>query len=95
MTYTPITTKVHQSLDVHRDFTAKVTFNSEFCNSCTNRIDLIFTQLLYLNLLLNSGFLADIGCSSAANTVDGSQCDNSMFTIRYVDSCNSSHLLLS
>jgi hypothetical protein len=32
MTHTAITTKIHETLDVHRDFTTQITLNDEFSN---------------------------------------------------------------
>ena len=47
MAETPVATDVHQALDVHRGFAAKVTFNGELRNLITNFFE-ITIRLIFL-----------------------------------------------
>ncbi len=88
VTQAAIATQVHQTLDVHVDFAAKVTFSGELCNFATQLFDLLVGQILDLCRRVDPGGGANGLRRGATNTVDVGQRDNSMLVIWNVDSCN-------
>ena len=58
MTYTPITTNIHQSLDVELHFTSKLAFYAIFCSdNLANLTSLFIRPILYFRIKVDTGFL--------------------------------------
>ncbi len=51
----PITAKVHQAFDVHRDFAPEVTLDNEIGNGRSQFGDFGFCQILHCHLRINAG----------------------------------------
>ena len=91
MTQTAVATEVHQTLDVHVDFAAQVTFGGQLGHLVAQRIDLLFAQFLDLYYRADASGSADALCGGATYTIDVGQRDNSVLVIRNVYACNTGH----
>ena len=95
MADTAITTEVHQSLDIHGNRTAQVTFNGVLADRPANRLDFRLGQILDLYVRLDASVLANPARSDAPNAIDGCQCNRRVLVRRYVnsgDTCPLDHL---
>ena len=88
MTQTAVAAQVHQALDFHVDFTTQVTLGINLGNLCTQQFNLLVTQIFNFYRRVNPGRCTNLLCSSATNTKDVGQRDNSMLVIRNVYACN-------
>ena len=73
MTQATITTKIHQTLDVHRDLAAEVTLNSEFTDLFAKAIHFAIGQFLDLGRPFDTDRLANLLCAGPTNAVDRRQ----------------------
>jgi hypothetical protein len=92
MTYTAVAAQIHQTLDAHRDFTTKVTFDGVFTDLGSELFQYIFWQITDLLGLFNTGSRTDLLRTSATNAIDIGQTYDSMFVRWNINSCYSSHL---
>jgi len=61
MTQAPITTYVHQALDIHRDFPPEVALNTHFfINDFADAINLIIGQVAHAGVRINIGSSQDL-----------------------------------
>src|SRR5690554_1899843 len=91
MTQTTIATQIHETLDIHVDPTAQVTFSITLGNLITQQINLLLAQILDFNTGLNASAGTNLLCLGLTDTKDIGQRDNSMLVIRDVDACNTGH----
>src|SRR3990167_8202061 len=91
MTQAAIATQVHQALDFHVHFTTQVTFGIHLGYFATQLLDLLVREIFDLYRRINAGSCTDYLCSSATNTKDVGQRDNSVLVIRNVYACNTGH----
>ena len=91
MTQTTIATEVHQALDVHRNFTAQVTFNGELAHFVTQTVHVRIGQVLHFGGTTNAGCITDLLCASAADAINRRQGDSGMLMVRNVYPCNTGH----
>jgi hypothetical protein len=92
MTYAPVAAEIHQAFDVHGYFPPKVAFHGVPGYSRANRINLLFAQLNNLFARFNTGFSANVSSTGTTDTINRSQRDYCVFSIRDVDSSYTSHL---
>ena len=88
MTQTAIATEVHQTLDFHVDFATQVTFSGELRHFATQLFNLLVAQILDLSGWVYPSNCANFLRSSATNTIDVGQRDNSVLVIWNVNACN-------
>src|SRR5690606_36605668 len=91
MTQTTIATQIHETLDVHVDHAAQVTFRGVLGDVYTQLITLLLAQIADLGAGLNASGGTDLLCLGLTDTIDLGQRDNSMLVIRDVDACNTGH----
>ncbi|AFJ59627.1 hypothetical protein ALP29_100262 [Pseudomonas syringae pv. avii] len=91
MTQTAIATEVHQTLDFHVDFATQVTFSGELRHFATQLFNLLVAQILDLSGWVYPSNCANFLRSSATNTIDVGQRDNSVLVIWNVNACNTGH----
>ena len=77
MTQAAVATQVHQALDLHVDVTTQVTFGGELRDFATQGFDLLVAQILDLSGWVYTSVCTDLLCSSATDTIDVGQRDNS------------------
>jgi hypothetical protein len=71
MAQTTIAAKIHQSLDVHGYFTAKVAFHHvALIDSLANTDDLLFGQLIHTTAFFNANRPTDLDRLMVTNSMD-------------------------
>jgi hypothetical protein len=63
VTQTTVATKVHQALDIHRDFATQVTFNGELAHFVTQTIHVRIGQVLHFGGAINTPAASQIFCA--------------------------------
>src|SRR5690606_18173195 len=91
MTQAAVATQVHQALDLHVDFAAQITFNDELGHFAAQQFDLLVGEILDFCCRIHTGSGADGLRTSATDTIDVGQRDNSVLVIRNVNACNTGH----
>src|SRR5690606_29040018 len=91
----PVGTEIHQALDVHRHFTAKIALDRELGDLRAQGFDLGFGEVLDLGFRLDASRGADFCGASAADTVNRGQRDDGMLVNRNIDASYTGHLLPS
>jgi hypothetical protein len=86
-----IATQIHQSLDIHGDFPAQITFYRELSYLGAQRIHLLFSQVTDLVVLLDSRRGTQALRLRTAHTEDVGQRNYRMFMIWYIDTGYTSH----
>ena len=86
MPETAITAQVHQTLDVHCDFTAQVTFHRDFPNFGANALDFRFGQVPDLRFGRDTGGAAYLEGAGFPDAIDVRQANPGVLLNRYVDS---------
>src|SRR5690606_8408373 len=86
-----VATQVHQTLDLHVDFAAQVTLGGELGDFATQQFDLLVAEIFDFRCRIDTGSCTDVLRSSATDTVDIGQRDNSVLVIRNVNACNTGH----
>lgn len=84
MAQTTVATEVHQTLDVHCDFAAQITFNSEFADFVTQTIHVRIGQVFHFCRTNDAGRITDFLCAGTADAEDRSQSDFCMLMVRNV-----------
>ena len=98
MTKTTVATDVHQSLDIHRGFTAQVTFNGELLNLLANFFQIAIRKILDLLAVSDASSFANFASAGASNAKDSGQTDFRVLVRRNVnasDTCHMRPLILS
>jgi hypothetical protein len=96
MPETAVTTEIHESLDVHVDLATKVTLDLEvLVDALADLLDVGVIEILGAFALGDTGDLADLLRMMRADPVDVLQRNHRMFATREVDTCDTSHVLLS
>src|SRR6266852_3507468 len=96
MTQSPITTQVHQALDVHRHFASQVAFDlAGAFNHLANPFDLVLVQILGPGHQVDSRRRADVVSGFLSDPVNVLKRDDDPLLRRQVDSGNASHLIRS
>src|SRR5690554_4244421 len=93
MTQTTIATQVHETLDVQRHITTKVTFYGVLANLSTQGVYLFRGEILNLGGRRDAGSSTDLLCTRTANPEDIGQRDRRMLVVRDIDACNTGHQL--
>ena len=88
MAQTAVAAQVHQAFDFHVDFTTQVTFSGELCHFATQLFNLLVAQIFDLSGWVYPSLCANFLRSSATNTKDVGQRDNSVLVIWNVNACN-------
>src|SRR5512139_1538729 len=91
MTEAAIAAEVHQTLDVHGDFTAQVALYRELSHAFTQTLDFGLGQILDLRGLSNASRLADLAGRGPADTINGGQRDDRVLMIRDINPSNTGH----
>jgi len=86
-----VRTKIHESLNIHRRFSAEIAFNGKFRYDVSEFRNLWFTQVLNLHFRIDFRNLARKPCAAMSNTEDMRQGDCHLFTGRNIDPCYTSH----
>jgi hypothetical protein len=93
---TTVATEIHQSLDVHVDLTTKVAFDLEvLVDALADLLDVGVVEILGALALGNPRNLTDLLRVMRADSVDVLQRNHRMFPTWKVDTCDTSHVLLS
>src|SRR6056297_900779 len=87
----PVTTEVHQALDIHADFASKIAFDAECGDGVTQLFLVGFGQIPNLHLRGDRALLAYLERAGATNAVNLGQCDPGMLVGLQINSCNTSH----
>jgi hypothetical protein len=94
MTQATIAAEIHEALDVHRDFTAKIAFNLEiFVDEFADLQQLGFKQLVDALVRLKAGAGANIERELRTNAVQIPKGNVKRFLIRNIYTCNTRHAL--
>ncbi len=93
MAHAAVATQIHQTFDVHRDFTTQIAFDDEFTYFIAQLFQFAVIQIFDLFVGSYTCGVADFLCAWAANTVDGGQANNSVLMIWDINPCNTCHLL--
>ena len=91
MAQTAIAAQVHQTLDVHRHFTAKVAFDDKLAHLFTQALQLRLGEILDLGGTDNAGSVTDFLRARTTNAINRRQRDLGMFVIRNVYPSNTGH----
>src|SRR5258706_1347398 len=89
--HAPVTTEVHEPLDVHRRLAAQVPLDGELGNLLAQLVHLGVGKVLDLRGVLHPGRVADLARARTAHAEDRRQRDRRMLVIRNVDACNTCH----
>ena len=93
MTQTAVAAQIHQALDVHRNFTAQITFNMVIAIDCfTNLQDFRIGQLIDATLCRDADLLDDFLRKLLTNPVNVLKRDNNALVRRDVDASDTSHV---
>ena len=98
MAETTVATDVHQALDVHRGFTAQITFDGELSDLVANFFQITVREVLDLLGVLDATGFANLASAGTTNAIDGGQANLSMLMRRNIDAsdtCNMRPLILS
>ena len=82
MTYATVTTQIHESLDVHRNFAAQITFDIELAHFAAQCVEISFTELLNLGVRVHTRCRTHFSRGGPPNAKDGGQRDNRMLVVR-------------
>jgi hypothetical protein len=89
MAQTPVTTKVHQPFDVHRNFATKITFDLEILvDGFTNPAQFIIGKVIHPTLGRDSNVRAYFSRGRMTDTMDISECNNDSLTGRNINASN-------
>jgi hypothetical protein len=92
MTHATVTTKIHQALDAHRDFTTQIAFDCNLAYFITQTLQVTVRQLFDLDGTLNTSAIAYFLCACATDPVNRSQCNFGMLMIGNIYACYTSHV---
>jgi hypothetical protein len=91
---TAIASDIHQSLDVHLDFTPQVAFDNEIAlNDFTQASDLGVRQIAHACSRINVYLIEDCGAGRIPNAVDVGQANVDRFVSWNINTGNTSHLI--
>ncbi|OHV94034.1 hypothetical protein AKG95_25960 [Janthinobacterium lividum] len=93
MAHAAVATQIHQTLDVHGQFTTQIAFDDEFTYFIAQFFQFAVIQIFDLFVGCYTGRCTDFLCAWTAHTVDGCQADNGMLMIWDINPCNTCHLL--
>jgi hypothetical protein len=91
VTYTAIATQIHETLDVHCYFTAKIAFHREFTYTIAQLVDRIVVQVFDLGGGIYASLFAYETSTRASDTIDGGKRNLGMLVIRDVHPGNTGH----
>tara|TARA_B100000686_G_C15830490_1_gene497828 strand:+ start:232 stop:480 length:249 start_codon:yes stop_codon:yes gene_type:complete len=77
--HTPVTTHIHQALDIHRDFATKVTLDSDCGDLGTQTISILLRKVVNLGITANARLIADPLRGNTADAVHRGERDLNMF----------------
>ncbi|CAM2194671.1 protein of unknown function [Paraburkholderia kururiensis] len=95
MAYAAIAAEVHQALDVHRHFTAKIAFDDKLADFLTQLFEVCVGQIFDLLVERDTSCGADIARTRAADAIDRGQTDFGVLVVRDVNPCDTSHCFSS
>src|SRR5579872_4335750 len=91
-----IGTDFDETLDVHRNFLAKIAFHQSFgLDDRTNAVDLFFAEVLHLLHGLDFRFVENSSGAGMTNPVDVGQCDIDVLLAGKIHACNTCHEFLN
>ena len=73
MANTPVTTEIHQALNVHRHFPTQITFHYVVRNLRAQLLQVFLGQLDDVDVWVNTGGFADLMSACATDPVDSGQ----------------------
>ena len=89
MTKSAITSKIHQTFDVHGNFGTKFTFNAVIgIDGLSDKVDVGFGQILSLGARVDIMLCKNLLSGGATHTIDIGQRDIDSFSSGYVYPCN-------
>jgi hypothetical protein len=93
MTQTAVAAKVHQTLDVHGNFTTQVTFDAVFSiDSFTDLKYFSIRQLIYATIVSNADLRYDLTSKFRSNPVDVLKRNDYALVRRDVDASDTCHV---
>src|SRR3954463_8787646 len=87
-----IAAQIHETLDIHRDFTSKVAFDSELGDLFTQFFHVVIRQILDLDGAVYAGRGANGPRTSPTNAVDRGQRDNCVLMVWNVYTGDTGHM---
>src|SRR6056297_313333 len=87
----PVTSQVHQALDVHADFTSKIAFDAYSGNGIAQLFLVGLGKVANPSVRRNRALFADLQRTSAADAVYLGQRDPDMLVGLQINACNTSH----
>ena len=94
MTNATVRAEVHQTLDIHRNFTSKITFNFELRNCRPEVCNLWLCEILDRRVRSYISFYANLFRARIADTENRSQSDYDVLIQRNIYACYTCHLYL-
>jgi hypothetical protein len=91
MAQATIATKVHQTLDVHRDFTTQVTLDRELGYLVTQTFHVCIGDIFDLRVTTDTRSVTDFLCAGPTHTIDRGQSDLCVLMVRNVNPSNPGH----
>jgi hypothetical protein len=91
MANSPVAAKVHQTLDIHGNFSAKVTLDDEICNSRTQSRNLGFSKVLDRCMRCHTSCHTNLLRTRVTDAVNRRQADYDVLVQWNVYACYSSH----
>jgi len=91
MAQAAVAAEVHQTLDIHRNFTTKITFDGHFTDFGAQRIKIRFAEVTHTGAFGDTALFTQTLRLRAAHTEDVGQRDNSVLVVGYVDPGYTSH----
>src|SRR5690554_246775 len=86
-----IAAQVHQALDVHRHFAAKITFDQEATDSFTQPFHIGFGKVFHLHRASDTGSVTNLLSTRTPDSIDRGKSDLGMLMVGNVYPSNTGH----
>jgi hypothetical protein len=93
MTESPVATDIHQTLDVHGRFAAKVALDRELGDLIADLFEIAVSQVLDFLGICNVAGFANFASARATNAKNSRQADFSVLMRRNIDASDTCHML--
>jgi hypothetical protein len=89
---TPVTTEIHQPLDIHGHFSPEIAFHDKLGHLLTDALDLIFAELPDPLRRFNPHLVTDQSCTRSSYAINRRERNHKVLMIGNVNPRNSCHL---
>jgi hypothetical protein len=86
-----IATQIHETLDVHGDFSTQITLNGELGDFVTQAFHVCVSQIFDFGRTRHTSGITDLLCAGATDTENGSQRDFGVLMVGNIYPSNTSH----